>query len=136
MIAGLNSPNVPLVSGTLDLSATADVWEFAIPFKCEVIQVGLTILNDVGATATVKFDSVQLTTRGDGDVADIDLATSHTAGEFVYSVPATQLVFEAGDFVVVQVTDAAAAGDEAVAVLIIREIPEVAGNNSKMVLTA
>ena|SRR5688572_7995864 len=135
MQSGLYSPDIPLVSGELDISSTGDKHSFGIPFKCRVVRAGVTIVNDIGATGVIKFDSRQGTTRADGDVATINLATSHTEGECVYDDAGASLELEEGDQVIVEVTDAAAASDEAIAFLVVRQVPETAANNSKMVET-
>lgn len=138
MISGLYSPTIPLISTSLDLSATTDVWTFVVPFKCRVVRAAVQIANTIGAAGVVKFDKIPKSggTRGDGDVASISLATTHDTGEFVYDDPSTDVSLEEGDLVVVEVTDAAAASDAGYAVLLVREIPEVAGNNTAMVATA
>lgn len=135
---GLYSPTIPFVTTSLDISATGDKWTWVVPFRCEVYRVGVQIANDIGATGVVKFDRIPKLggTRGDGDVGVLNLDTTHTTGKFVYQDPTSRITLQEGDLVVVEVTDAAGAGDAAYAVMLVREVSEVPGNNSAMVATA
>jgi len=150
MISPLSSPTLFLWAAgantgdpTIDATTTGDKANILVPFKCEVIRAFVLLNAAPGDAGVVKFDKrptyASDTGRGDGDVGVINLLTTHTAGKFIYKeIPVAgtgHVILVEGDEVIVEVTDASAAVTEARAGLLVREVPEVPGNNSDMVAT-
>lgn len=134
MQSGLYSPDIPLVSSELDVSSTGDKYSWAVPFKCRVVRFGVATRNDVGATGITLLEKRVADT--DTTIATLNWTTAHTAGKFVYVDLATSVELSEGDILNVNQSDACAAGDLFQAVVIIRQVPEALGNNSKAVATA
>lgn len=134
--SGLNSPNLVWMSASIDLNATGDKAHFAPPIKCQILRVGLTVLDgqtDAGG-GTVKFDKVTGSTRGDGDVATLTVPASDNDSKHVYETLASRVTLNPGDHVFVEVTaDSWGGATNAIATIIYQEIPEVPENISSMV---
>lgn len=129
-----------MVASDGDLSSTADIGDWAPGFVPHIIRaVAIVVTNDIGATATVKVDKRPTagsdTSRGDGDIADIDLTTDHDQGNVVYQTDINVKV-SPGEEAVVEVTDAAAGSDTAHVVFLVEPTWEEPGNNDDMVATA
>jgi hypothetical protein len=140
---GLYSPTIPLVhQGTAGIAtnSTGDKWIFTIPFKCEVVRAFCVVQGSSsnGTAAVIKFDKRPTagsdSGRGDGDVAVLSKTASVSQqGKMLYEDPATRVTLDEGDEVVVEVTTADGAANAMTPGLLIREIPEIAANNSAMV---
>lgn len=135
--AGLSSPTLALSAASLNMTTTGDKATFVVPFKCQVVRVYVQVNAAPGDAGIVTFDRRVTggsdTGRVDAYAGTVNLATSHTAGKVVYKDPTALLTLQEGDEVVVEVTDASANVTAAHAVLLVREIPEVAGNNTDMI---
>jgi len=94
-----------------------DVAVFDVPYKCQVIEAGLIITQDVAGSTTlgvVAFDKRPTAgndaSRGDADVANFildDLAAAPVAGNVVVIRPAARIVLLPGQQVVAQLVTAA-----------------------------
>lgn len=137
--AGLSSPTLALSAAGLVFTSTGDKATFAIPFKCQVVRVSVCVNAIPGDAGIVTFDrritAGSDTGRVDAYAGTLNMLTSHTAGKVIYKDPTASLVLQEGDEIVVEVTDASAAVTLAHAVVLIREMPEQAGNNADMILT-
>lgn len=145
--SGLSSPNIELRFAaantgdpTIDATTTGDKVHCYITFRCVVVRFGVLLNAAPGDAGAIDFDKRVLyasdTGRVDKAVGTINLTTSHAAGNIVYKDPTAQVELAPGDEVVVEVTDASAAVTEARAFLIVREVPEVAANQSDMKASA
>lgn len=145
--SGLSSPNVELRFAaantgdpTVDATTTGDKVHCYITSKCVVVRFGVLLNATPGDAGAIDFDKRILyasdTGRVDKAVGTINLTTSHVAGNIVYKDPTTQIELQPGDEVVVEVTDASASVTEARAYMIVREVPEVAANQTDMKLSA
>ncbi len=128
-----------IVAKDVDLNTLADVGDYAPGFHPVIIRaVALVITNTIGAAGVVKVDKRPTagsdTGRGDGDIAVINLATTHDEGEVVYKDGLTFLL-KPGEEAVFEVTDVTAASDTAHLILYVEEFPEEPANNTKMIKT-
>jgi hypothetical protein len=129
-----------IVGKDLSLASTADVADWAcgmVPHRIRA--VGVVITNTVGSAGIVKLDKRPTagsdTSRGDGDVCTINLATTHDAGEVVYKTGLNVEILP-GQEVVAEVTDACASGDTAHVVMLVEPRWDQPANNTKMIETA
>lgn len=125
-----------------DLNSVADITgaSFAPGYMSYIVRaVALVINNDIAAAGVVKFDKRPTagsdTGRGDGDVAVINLATTHTGGKVVYK-DGLNVRIDPGQEVVAEVTDATGASDTARVILYLEPTWERPANNTAMVATA
>lgn len=132
---------VPMTVGTavLDLTTTGDKARWSPQFQpVKVVGVGIALNAAPGDAGVVKFDKrvtfASDTGRGDGDVAVINLATSHPAGEVIYK-KGISVEVKPGQEVVVEVTDASAAVTGAKISLFVEPLPEEPANNTAMTAT-
>lgn len=129
---------VQLVDGTgvLDLTTTGDKARWSPGFRPYVIRGVAVMLNAApGDAGVVKFDKRITfgsdTGRGDGDVAVVNLATAHPAGESIYKGN-LNVEIKPGEEVVMEVTDASASVNGARAVLFLEARPEAPANLAGM----
>lgn len=126
----------------------ADVGSFVIPFRCEVFLAGAVVTEVcAGSTSTpvVKFDKRPTagsdgsgaTARGDGDIANLVLATT-VAGKVIYDRVAKGTVLEPGQEVMVQLVTAAVGTPTGhiKPFLLVKQVPETIANLANMVETA
>lgn len=125
-----------------DLNSVADITgaTFAPAFEpVWVVGVAAIIDNDIAAAGVVKFDKRPTfgsdTSRGDGDVGVLNLATTHLQGHVVYK-KVTPIKISPGEEVVAEVTDATGASDTADIVIYVSPSPEVPANLADMKLSA
>jgi len=98
----------------IDLDQTpADVAVFQVPFNCVVVRAQAVVTEVCAGSATtpiVKFDLRPTagtdTDRGDGDIAEFNFGTS-ALGTVLYDAVAAGTVLNAGEEVVVQITQKA-----------------------------
>jgi hypothetical protein len=122
------------------LDSTGDKGDWAPGYVPHVIRaVAVVVTNTIGAAGVVKFDKRPTagsdTSRGDGDIAEINLATTHDAGEVVY-VDGLDEVINPGEEVVVEVTDACAASDTGHIIIYVEPYWEQPENNADMIESA
>lgn len=130
-----------VVKKAADLNTSGDISgaKWAPGFlRHKIHAVALIIDNTIAATGVVKFDKRVTfgsdTGRGDGDVAVINLATSHTGGKVVYK-DGLDVDVSPGEEVVVEVTDVTGASDVADVVLVVEAVYEQPANIAAMVET-
>lgn len=138
-MAYVHSKYEVIVAKDIDLGTTGDKGDWAPGFVPHYIRaVAVVVTNTIGAAGVVKFDKRPTagidTSRGDGDVAVVNLATTHDEGEVVYKGELNVLI-KPGEEVVVEVTDLTAASDTAHVILYVEPTWEVPGNNAKMIAT-
>jgi hypothetical protein len=132
---------IPLVTGgALAAGSTGDKATIAVPFKCEVAMLFVLVTGtSAHATAAViKFDKRVTagsdTGRGDGDVGAISKTASlDQQGKYLYERPATRVLLEPGQEVIVEVTTAQGEALTFTAGLLVRESPEDPANIAAMV---
>jgi hypothetical protein len=124
---------------SLDLTSTGDKAEFNFGYVPHIIRAAAVILNAApGDAGVVKFDKRVTyesdTGRGDGDVAVINMLTTHSAGQVIYK---NNLAVEIkpGEQVVAEVTDASASVTAATVVLFVEPAWETPANRTIMVET-
>lgn len=128
--SGLSSPDMVWQSAQFDINTAADKAQFVAPYKIRVIRafvVGMDGQTDAGG-ATVKFDSVKASTRGDGDVATITVPSASNDSKYIYEEPSTLVELNPGNQVIVEVTAEGVTGLLVCAGLVYRQVPEVLGN--------
>ena len=126
----------------------ADVGSFIVPFRCEVFLAGAVVTEVcAGSTSTpvVAFDlrptagsdGSGVTARGDGDIANLVLATT-AAGKVMYDRAAKGTVLEPGQEVMIQLVTAAVGTPTGhiKPFLLVKQVPETLGNLANMVETA
>jgi hypothetical protein len=122
------------------IDSTGDKGDWAPGFfPVEIIAVFAIITNTIGATGVIKFDKRPTagsdSSRGDGDIGILNLATTHDAGEVVYYELTSRIKVSPGEEIVVEVTDAAAASDTAHLGIVYVPAWEVPANNTDMIAT-
>ena len=125
-----------VVASAAALSSTGDKGAFAPGMVPHIVRAVAAVIKTVPAAAGVlKFDKRPTagsdTGRGDGDVAVINLATSHTAGTVVYKDGLNALI-KPGEEVVAEVTTATGTGGVAEIIAYVEPSWEVPGNNTRM----
>lgn len=137
MQSGLFSPTEMHVVRNLDFTSTGDKGDVCFGRKVEIMRTLVYLNAAPGDTGTIKLDKRPTygsdTSRGDGDVAVIELLTTHAAGAVVYDDFATSVTVAADEQVVIEASASAASVSACTVVILFREIPEVAGNNSVLV---
>lgn len=133
--SSLNSPDMAWTSAQFDVNTAADKAHFVAPYKLEIIRVFVTVMD--GATdaggATIKFDKVNSSTRGDGDAGVITVPSSNNDSKYLYEVPATRVELSPGDQVIVEVTAEGVAALNVCAGIVYRQVPEALANISNAV---
>ena len=128
-----------MVAKDVDLNSLADVGDWAPGLVPHIIRaVALVVTNTIGAAGVLKFDKRPTagdnTGRGDGDVAVLNLATTHDAGEVVYK-DGLNVLIKPGEEVVAEVTDVTAAADTGHVIIWVEPAWENPSNNTKMIAT-
>lgn len=105
--------NLNNAAAVLDLTSTGDKARWNPGFVPHIVRAVVVALNAVpGDAGVVKFDKrvtfASDTGRGDGDVAVVNLLTTHLAGDVIYK-DQLNVRIDPGQEVVVEVTDASAA---------------------------
>lgn len=138
---------VPMTTGTsvLDLTSTGDKARWSPAMVPHIVRAVAIILNATpGDSGVVKGDLRPTigsdTSRTDGTVFTINLATSHTftAGtvrKVIYHVPAAPVTVMPGQEVVVEVTDASASVNGAKISFLVEPAWDQPGNITGMVAT-
>ncbi|MBU2550231.1 MAG: hypothetical protein KKB20_17615 [Proteobacteria bacterium] len=133
-----------VVAAGIDLDQTAaDVGKFSVPFKCEVLMAGLTIVETCAGTTpgVVKFDlrptAGSDTSRGDGDIATFAMGTT-AAGKVLYDKAGIGTTLEPGNEVVVEIATQPVTGPagQFIPFLLVKPVPETIANLDNMVETA
>jgi len=144
------NPNVNCGFGGYDISAGTEhdtVAVFFIPFKCRMKRVGMIVNTAFTGAATFKFDKETVGTEsGSGAgataakiVGNVIIPSGTAAGKMVYDAypMTTRIVAEPGQWIVVTLdSDPTGLVGIAQPVLIVEEVPEVAGNLTGMLETA
>lgn len=127
--AGTPAKNIDLNSATVQAN-------FCSLQPMVIRMFGLTILNDVAAAGIVllKRRPTAGSTTGEVTISTLNLATTHTQGEVVYE-DGLNTQIQAGEELVVEVTDVTGAGDLAKATVWGEVAYEAPGNNTRLVLT-
>lgn len=123
----------------------ADVAVFEIPFRCAVLEAGVTVSETCAGGSTtpvVDFDKRPTAgsdaSRGAADIASLVLSTT-AAGKCMYDLVATGTILLPGEEVVVELKTAATGGSKAGHVrpyLLVEYLPEVLANLTNKVATA
>lgn len=132
--------------GTLDLTSTGDKANWGPGMVPHIVRAVAIIVNATpGDAGVIKGDLRPTrgsdTSRTDGTVFTINLATSHTftAGttrKIIYHVPSTPVTIYPGQEVVVEATDASASVNAARVCLLVEPSWDQPGNLTGMVATA
>ena len=126
-----------------DLNSVADVtggtWAPGM-MKHKIHAVAMLNGNAIGAAGVVKVDKRPTfgsdTSRGDGDIAVLNVPNGFAAGAVLYQRCEPPVVMEPGTEAVIQVTDATAASDVGTFVFLVEVIPEEPANMAAMTATA
>lgn len=139
---GLQEVRVGAVTGTtnLDLTSTGDKARWAPGLVPVTIRQVAVLLNAApGDAGVLKVDKRPTygsdTSRGDGDVTTINLATSHAAGKVVYK-SGLNVTINPGQEIVFEMTDASASVNGAQISMLIEPSYEQPANLTAMVATA
>ncbi|SRR5712691_1490684 len=135
--SGLFGPDVPYQAANLDFTTTGVKARFAMPYKAYLrrVAVGLNAVpGDAGIVLVKKYVTPGVAT-GAVTLATLNMLTTHAIGQVVYFDFTTTVTVSEGDELIFEVTDASAAVNAADCWAIVRQSPEVAANNSEMVLT-
>ena len=88
-----------------DVATAADKWAVACPRGAEILELNCAILGTDAGGCTIKFDSLQGSTRGDGDIGILTIPASNLIVQTIQEIPANGLVrVAAGGAVIIQVT--------------------------------
>ena len=130
---------VALSSAQFDINSATDKATLTIPFKCRVYRAQVISASAATGGASIHFESyvTSSTVRGAADIADITLPASSVLGLAYFDNVARGTILDVGQQVIVQVVSEGSGGSTyAYAQLIVDYIPEVEGNQAKMVETA
>lgn len=123
-------------SAQFDINTAADKAIFSMSCKCKILRAGLIVEGSDAGGATVAFDKRPLagsdTGRGAADVAEITIPASDQQGKVLYEKPSSEVILEAGDQVVVEVTAEGVTALNCVAFLELIRLDEVEANMSDM----
>lgn len=135
-------PREYLVLGNsqIALGSAGDKLIITSPVKCQVLRL-FAVIEGTSAHATaavISFDGRTLagsdTGRGDGDVGRLSkTAGVNQQGKYLYEEPATSIIFDEGEQIVVEVTTANGDAVTAVVGLLVRPSAERPANNTNMV---
>ena len=125
-----------IVARAASLAALADIGNWAPGFfPVKIRAIALMIGNDVGGAGVVKVDKRPTfgsdTSRGDGDVAILNLATTHLGGNVVYK-DGLDVTIKPGEQIVFEVTDLTLAGDIADLLVVYEPVWEQPANVTAM----
>ena len=87
-----------------DVATAADKWAVACPRGAEILELNCAILGTDAGGCTIKFDSLQGSTRGDGDIGVLTIPASNLIGQTIQEIPASVKRVAAGGAVIIQVT--------------------------------
>lgn len=121
------------------LTSAADVHTFVIPFKCEVVQVGVQVSTAISSSASVvvEFDRTPKSAGArEAAFESVTIPTGVTAGVLYYAKPSTRKLLYEGDIVTVQVATASDSAGKGYPIMLLKRIPEEAANNAAMVESA
>lgn len=128
----LSNRLAPLASPTT--SSAVDVLVIPVPYKCQVRRVAVVPTQTSAGTSDYAFD--QRVTAG-SNTSRVTFATVSKAGnqqgKYIYEDPASSVVLNEGDEVVVKSTALAVAPGKAHAIVLVERIPETAANQADMV---
>lgn len=131
--------NLGSESAVFSAASTGDKAVFTpgmLPFV--IRSVAVTLNASPGDAGVIKFDKRPTagsdSGRGDGDVAVLNLATTHSAGQVIYK-DGLSVRIDPGEQVVAQVTDASAGVTAATVHMLIEYIQENPANDANMVAT-
>jgi len=127
------APTTPLgVSG----AATGDLVVIPVPYKCQVRRFAILWLTTGAAQAIVEFDHQPTAGAAAGRVnlVAITKPAAETQGKYLYKDPATSVVLNEGDAVVVEVTDLEVASLFH-PILLVERNPEQPANQADMQLS-
>lgn len=101
---------------SFDLNTAEDKAYIALPGGGEIVRVYVAGATTDAGGATVKFDSLQGTTRGDGDLGEITIPAASIQGQTLEEDSAAGTAVAAGGMCIVEVTaEGAASGSIVVA---------------------
>lgn len=138
--AGFYNGNIPLMfpgasaTAGLAIATTGDKAVLAVPFKCELVRFAIVVTDANANAAVVALDQrvTAGTDTGRVEVSEVSKGAVNGQGKMFYQDATSRVLLDEGDELVVEVKTAAASG-VAWAVAIVREVPEVPGNNTAMV---
>lgn len=144
--SGLSSASLPIISAaSLASGSTGDKALFMVPYKCELVRFWI-VWEGADNNATAAIVDLDKRITGGSDTGRVDKSGAamtlkkttavNEQGKYVYKDPTSRVTAKEGEQFVVEVTTAQGAALAFTAGIIIREIPEVAGNNTNMQLTA
>lgn len=128
-----------IVARAVDLNSLGDKGNWAPGlFPVKIRGVALLVGNDIAAAGVVKVDKRPTfgsdVSRGDGDIAILNLAVAHTGGKVVYK-SGIDVILNPGQQLVFEVTDVTGAADVGDLVIMYEPLWERPGNFSAMVAT-
>ncbi len=138
----MHRTEIQMTSGTsvIDCTSTGDKARWSPLFYQAVVRAMAVVSNATPGDAGVIKADLRPTfgsdsSRTDGTVATINIATTHVAGKVVYHYPASPVTVSPGQEVVIEVTDASASLNGAKISLIVEWVYDTVGNNTAMVAT-
>lgn len=115
-------------------NAVADnLMRFPVPYKCQVRRAAILWGTAGAAQAVVEFDQ-RVTPNSDTgrvNIATITKPAAESLGKYIYKDPATSVILNEGDQVVIEVTDLEA-GSTFEPVLLVERMPEQPANQADM----
>jgi hypothetical protein len=121
-----------------DTTTAVDVAVIPVPYKCQVRRVAIQVASSETLAATVTFDQRVLAGSDSGRVtfATVSKPASNQQGKYIYEDPATSVVLNEGDEIVVDNLLAGTSTDTAgtaYAVVLVERWPEHPANQPDMV---
>lgn len=124
-------------SQLIEINTAADKAAWCFEGGVEILRVLVAPLGTDAGGATVKFDSLQGSTRGDGDVGAVVIPASNQQGQIIYDIPTNgQIKLAPGASVIAEVTAEDVTGLPAVVKIVYRELGELPQNTARVVETA
>lgn len=116
-----------------DLDDAGDCAAWSFEGGAEILKVVVGILGSEDGGATIKFDSLEGGTRGDGDIAEITVPAANSQGQCLVEVPSAGTRIAAGGSLIAEVTaDDLAAALPAVIKVVWRDLGEYNANSDSV----
>lgn len=121
------------------LTSATDIHIFAVPFRCVVKRVGVTIATTISSSGSVvvDFDRVPKSAGTREDAFEtLTIPTATATGSVYYADVGSEKILYEGDTLAVQVSTGSTSAGTGYPWILVNVVEDVAGNNSAMTKSA